>query len=142
MNENKTLEEIVSSLNIIDDTLFQKMAEEYINTKIDDGSDIAELMRIYKEQGAFDFHKFPNTSNRKLQFIGKEGGKQEMCEAVENYAKEYAKEYAKNHVKEKSLEVAKKLFQEGADFEMVLRCIEDISEEELREVYESVVGKN
>lgn len=138
MNENKTLEEIVSSLNIIDDTLFQKMAEEYINTKIDDGSDIAELMRIYKEQGAFDFHKFPNTSNRKLQFIGKEGGKQEMCEAVENYAKQYAE----NYVREKNIEMAKKLFQEGAGFGMVLRCIEDVSEEELRKVYESVVGKN
>ena len=28
MNKNKTLEEVVSSLNIIDDTLFQKMAED------------------------------------------------------------------------------------------------------------------
>ena len=57
-----------------------------------------------------------------------------MCEAVENYARGYAKE--------KSIQMAKKFFQEGAKFEMVLRCIEDISEEELREVYESVVGAN
>ena len=133
------VDRIVREMGTVSDNGLQEI---YINTKIDDGSDIAELMRIYKEQSAFDFHKFPNTSNRKLQFIGKEGGKQEMCEAVENYAKQYAKEYAKNHVKEKSMKVAKKLFQEGVDFEMVLRCIEDVSEEELLKVYESVVGNN
>ena len=46
------------------------LQEIYVNTKIDDGSDIAKLMKIYKEQREFDFEKFPKTSIRKMQFIG------------------------------------------------------------------------
>ena len=61
MYENTRAHQIAQQLNIIDDTLFQKMAEEiednglqeiYVNTKIDDGTDIAELMHKMLEKKA------------------------------------------------------------------------------------------
>lgn len=43
------------------------------NAKIDDGSDTAELMRIFKEPDAYNFEKFPRVSKRKKQFKEDEG---------------------------------------------------------------------
>ena len=106
--------------------------EIYVNTKIEDGSDTAELMRIFKEQSAYDFEKFPKTSARKQQFLKVEGGKEEMCEVVENYAKQVAEEQAERY--------ARKLFERGVSFEIVKNSIDALTEEELKEIYESVKG--
>ena len=102
--------------------------EIYVNTKIEDGSDTAELMRIFKEQGAYDFEKFPKTSVRKQQFLKVEGGKEEMCEVVENYARQVAEDHAKN------------FFENGVSLEVVKKSITNLSEERLQEIYESVKG--
>ena len=106
------------------------LQEIYVNTKIDDGSDIAELMRIYKEQSVFDFKKFPKTSNRKGQFIRHEGGKRKMCELVENYAREVAEEEAKA--------MAKRLLERGVDFDIVCQSVKILSKEELLSIYEKI----
>lgn len=104
------------------------LQEIYVNTKVDDGTDIAELMRIFKEHSAYDFKKFPKTSARKYQFLESEGGKEQMCEIVEDYAREQAAKHAR------------KFFEKGASFEMVKECIDSLSEEVLRKIYESVKG--
>lgn len=44
------------------------LREIYVNTKIDDGTDISELMKIFSNQDAYDFQKFPKTSERKQYF--------------------------------------------------------------------------
>lgn len=153
MNKKKA-EEIALSLNIIDDTHIDRTIREtgdvsdnglqeiYVNTKIDDGSDIAELMRIYKEQDTYDYEKFPHTSERKRQFIVSEGGRKEMCELVENYAKEVAEEAAKKAarkaIKKNEKVMAKKLFAKDVDFDTVLHSVENITAEELKKIYEEV----
>ena len=104
--------------------------EIYVNTKIDDGTDIAKLMHIFKEQNMYDFAKFPKISKRKKYFLEEEGGKQEMCDIVENYAKEYARE--------KEKETTRKLFENGATFELVRAAIDSLSSEELKTIYDEV----
>ena len=103
--------------------------EIYVNTKIEDGSDTAELMRIFKEQGAYDFEKFPKTSARKQQFLKVEGGKEEMCEVVENYARQVAEDHAKN------------FFENGVSLEVVKKSITNLSEERLQEIYNQVMAE-
>ena len=44
------------------------LQEIYVNTKIDDGTDIAELMKIFTVSDAYDFEKFPKVSKRKKTF--------------------------------------------------------------------------
>ena len=44
------------------------LQEIYVNTKIDDGTDIAESMHIFTDINAYDFEKFPKVSKRKKQF--------------------------------------------------------------------------
>lgn len=101
--------------------------EIYVNTKIDDGTKVADLMHIFTVKDAYDFEKFPKTSARKKQFKDGEGGEKEVCELVENYAKQVAELAAKDS--------AKRLFENGASYEMVRSSITSLSDEELQEIY-------
>lgn len=152
MQESQTVQEIVQQLNIIDDTLFQKMAEDsgfceemistilqqkvivkkvtpqnsvknlqglqeiYVNTKVDDGTDIAELMRIFTELEAYDFKKFPKVSKRKKQFAKEE----------------------KEKAEKDAMQSARKLFENGVSYEIVRASITTLSDEQLREIYQKV----
>lgn len=107
--------------------------EIYVNTKIDDGSDIADLMKIFKEQNTYDFKRFPKVSKRKKQFLKSEEVHGNMVDVVREYAKEYAKEEV--------LENAKNLFQNGASFELVYKSLKSLTEDELRKVYEECTKK-
>lgn len=102
--------------------------EIYVNTKVRDGTDISELMKIFSENDAYDFKKFPKISKRKRQFKLEEGGEGNMCEAIENFGKECAKEAV--------MESAYNLFKNGASYEIVRASINLLSDEELKEIYE------
>lgn len=104
------------------------LQEIYANTKIDDGTDVAELMYIFTKKDAYDFQKFPKVSARKKQFKESQGGQEEVCDLVENYAKECAEEAEKK--------AAKKLFENGAKYELVRASITSLSDEELKRIYE------
>ena len=108
------------------------LQEIYVNTKVDDGSSIAKLMKIYQNQSEYDFEHFPNTSTRKKYFKEEEGGKKDMCDVVKKYAKEYAEEEVKM--------VAQKLFKNGVSFEIVQESV-DLPEQILKEIYEEISSK-
>lgn len=68
--------------------------EIYVNTQIEDGSDIAELMKIFKSTKVPENSKFPRIcSGIKNLKIGK--GRVSMCAIVEEYAEKKAKVAAK-----------------------------------------------
>ena len=73
--KGKTIYHVDRTVRETGDVVDNGLQEIYVNTKIDDGSDLAELMKIYKERSVFDYQKFPKTSKRKGQFIRNEGGK-------------------------------------------------------------------
>ncbi len=58
--------------------------EIYVNTQVKDGSPVSELMTLYTEDDAYDFHKFPATSKRKYYLKNDEKGVAEMCEIMQN----------------------------------------------------------
>ena len=110
----------------------QTVQEIYVNTKINDGTDIAELMRIFTETNAYDFEKFPKVSNRKRQFKVNEGGNGEVCDLVENYARSCAERA--------TIESAKKFFENGVSYEVVRTSISNLSDEVLQGIYAEVKG--
>lgn len=59
------------------------MEEIYINTVIDDKSDVADLMKVFTENDTYNDVKFPVTSNIKRRFKTTEEGVNEMCEIIE-----------------------------------------------------------
>lgn len=119
------------------------LQEVYVNTKIDDGSDVAELMRIFKEPDVYDFEKFPKVSGRKKQFKESEGGDEIMCDLVENYAKKKAAEAAEEAVAKAAEEAVKeaknsalRLFQNGVSYDQVRSSIISLNDEELQAIYQ------
>lgn len=86
----------------------------YVNTAIDDKTEIAELMNCFL-QTKVDNPKFPKLSNRVAQFKEDEEGVREMCAIVEEYAKEYAEEYAKEYAEEYAKKRANESRREGIE---------------------------
>ncbi len=125
------VERVVKETGRICDNGFREI---YVNTKIKDGSDVSELMRIFVENDTYDFQKFPKTSKRKSQFKREEGGEGKVCEAVENYGRECAKENA--------MENAYNFFKNGASYEIVKASITSLTEEELQEIYKKANIEN
>lgn len=69
-----------------------------VNTKIDDGTDIAELMKCFM-QTEVENDKFPAISKRMKYLKHSEGGLEKMCKIMEEYAKEYLEEHAEDILK-------------------------------------------
>ena len=112
------------------------LSEVYVNTAINDGSTIAELMECFMQEQV-ENKKFPLLSSRVWYYKNEEKGVRTMCKIVEDYAKEIADEYAN----EVSLKNARKFFEKGCSLDLVLACIENIPEEILRKLYEEVMSK-
>lgn len=69
--------------NVVDNGL----REIYVNTKVDDGSTIAELMKCFMQEQV-DNKKFPFLSKSVWYYKNDEGGLEVMCQVVEDYANE------------------------------------------------------
>lgn len=63
------------------------LQEIFVNTCVDDGSDIAELMRCFIQKDVNN-PKFPVFSSRVNRFKNTEGGLHSMCELMERYMAE------------------------------------------------------
>jgi hypothetical protein len=90
-------------------------------------------MHIFTVKDAYDFEKFPKVSKRKKQFKESEGGQGEVCELVEDYGKECAEQAEKDS--------AKRLFKNGASYEMVRNSFSLLSDEELQKIYTESKGE-
>ena len=99
--------------------------EIYANTAIDDKSDIAELMQYFKNSTG-EHENFMNLCNRVKYFKESQKGVSEMCQLVEDYAKEYAKE--------SKIENIILLFKNGGTTEMALKIFPNFSAEEIEKI--------
>lgn len=61
--------------------------EVYVNTKVNDHSDVAELMEVFTKDTAYN-DKFPITSDRKRRYKQTEEGQKEMSELIEKIRNE------------------------------------------------------
>ena len=95
----KTIYHVDRVLRETGDIVDNGFHEIYVNTEIDDGTDIAALMKVLKNHQLENDKRFPKVCSRIRYF--KEGkGDSDMSDVVEEYAKEYVKEYAKDVVRE------------------------------------------
>ena len=78
--------------------------EIYVNAEIDDGTTLAEYMKILKSTNIENDERFPHICNAVKYFkVGK--GKSDVCRVVDEYAEEKSREMAK--------EIAKALICDG-----------------------------
>ncbi|MGN0153463.1 MAG: PD-(D/E)XK nuclease family transposase [Lachnospiraceae bacterium] len=78
--------------------------EIYVNAEINDGTELAEYMKLFKSPDVMDNQKYPNLCDA-VRYYKKGKGRDIMCAVVEEYAKEC--------VKEKALETAKSLIEDN-----------------------------
>ena len=62
--------------------------EIYINASADDGTDIADLMKIFTVDNEYNDERFPVTSKIKRRFKETDEGVNKMCEIIEKYKNE------------------------------------------------------
>ena len=115
--------------------------EIYVNTAIDDGTEIAKRMQYFKKSAGVH-QKFQKLSKRVQYFKESQKGVTEMCELVEEYAKKYAEEYAKKYaeeevkkaVSETEIKTALNMLKNGASVELVVKSLPSLSEQFVREL--------
>ncbi len=104
---------------VIDDGLH----EIFVNTVVDDGSDIADLMSCFTKK-QFINNKFPAVT-KQFNYLKSEGGVSAVCEIMERY------------IKEERLSAIKKMIKKGFDKELILSL--DYTEEEYDEAERSLL---
>ena len=112
--------------------------EIYVNTKVDDGSDISGLMQLFNKSNIPDDKRYPNVCNA-IRSLKEGKGRENMCEAVEKYAQQVAAKERDKTAKEREESIIK-MFQDGLDIEQVSRYISGVSREELEKLYKEVNG--
>ena len=79
------MDRIVREMDMPVDNGFQEI---YINASADDGTDIADLMKIFTVDNEYDDERFPATSKIKRRFKETDEGVNKMCEIIEKYKNE------------------------------------------------------
>ena len=79
------MDRIVREMDMPVDNGFQEI---YINASADDGTDIADLMKIFTVDNEYDDERFPATSKIRRRFKETDEGVNKMCEIIEKYKNE------------------------------------------------------
>jgi predicted transposase/invertase (TIGR01784 family) len=126
--------------------------EIYVNTAVDDKSDVAELMQYFKKSVG-EHKNFMKLCNRVKYFKESQKGVSVMCQVVEEYAKSYAEEYMKNYAEEytkryieenekKLKTTAINLLKKGVSVDIVAESIPDLSRELIEELSKNISENN
>lgn len=129
-HEGRTVYHVNRVIQETGTVVYNGFQEIYVNTTIDDGSEIAELMQYFKNS-TVTHKKFKHLSKRINYFKTVNEGVSEMCELVEEYANKRAEQVKK--------ETAENLFHNGVSIEIVTKSIPDLPPEEIMEIYEEVM---
>ena len=91
--KGKTIYHIDRVLRETGDIVDNGYYEIYVNGKVDDGSDVSELMKIFNGSDIPNNEKFPNIC-KTISGIKQGNGGEQMCSLVDEYAEKRAKRYA------------------------------------------------
>lgn len=106
--------------------------EVYVNTKVNDGSDVAELMAVFSQKDTYN-DKFPIASSKKRFFnseskeVEKMSGviqeliERERADAAKTAVIEGRREGRQEGIKQKSFTVARNMKNDGMSIDMILK---------------------
>lgn len=100
---NRPLYHVDKVLRETGETVDDGSREIFVNTAVNDGSDVSELMACFLEKHV-DNPKFPKLSNRVKELKTTEGGAQVVCEVMQKYEKIAADKAAVKATIEEALE--------------------------------------
>jgi hypothetical protein len=103
--------------------------EIYVNTAIDDGSDISELMQYFKKSIG-EHENFMKLCNRVKYFKESQEGVTSMCQVMEDYAKEVSDE----KLKANDIQMATNLLRNGVSVNIIANSIPTLTKEDIEEI--------
>ncbi len=89
LDKGKTIYHIDKVIRETNDVIDDGLTEIFVNTAVDDGTDIADLMSCFVKKEVNN-PKFPKFSSEVKKLKETEGGLNSMCELMEKYNKEAA----------------------------------------------------
>ncbi len=111
-NEGRTVYHVRNMVEETGRAVLDGLREIYVNTKHNDGSEIAELMQCLLEPVVTN-PKFPALAQELQAEKGNVKGDESMCKLVEEYAQKRAKEYGEQQKAEGLIEGRKEGIKEG-----------------------------
>lgn len=135
--ENRTIYHIDRTIRETGTVVDNGFYEVYVNTAVDDGSKKAELMQYMKDTKGV-CSDFPRISRRVKYFKEEQEGVKDMCELLEKYGIEREQEGLAEGERREAKRVAKSMFEQGMSYDIVKKCIQNLSVEELDKIYEEV----
>lgn len=132
LKKGKTIYHIDKVIRETGDVVDDGLHEIFVNTTIDDGSDIAELMSCFIKKEVKN-PKFPQLSSEVKRLKETEGGINMMSEIMEQYNREA--------VDEEKADRIEKMFRMGYSLEQVERLYDEVSKNLIEEIYASVGRK-
>lgn len=127
---NKTIYHVEKILRETGESVDDGLHEIFVNTVIDDGTDIAELMSCFTKKEVKN-SKFPALSSEVKRLKETEGGVQVVCEVMQRYIDET--------VHEERMEKIQKMIRKGYSKEDILEL--DYTEDEYAEAEAALLQK-
>ena len=123
--KGKTIYHVDRTLRETKDVVDNGLYEVYVNTQIDDSSQIAGLMKVFKSTEPVQDERFERVCSKLREY--KQGkGRSSMCKLVEDYANKKAAEAVKEmEAKARTMqcETARKAFAMGLPIESVAQLV-------------------
>lgn len=113
---SKTIYHVEKVLRETNEVIDDGLHEIFVNTVIDDGTDIAELMSCFTKKEVKN-SKFPKLSGEVKRLKETEGGVQAVCEVMQMYEKMAADEALKRD----HIEKVKQMIAEKCEKEFILK---------------------
>lgn len=120
------------TVDVITGTIIDNgLKEIYVNTAVNDGTTIAELMACFLQKQVIN-KKFPLLSARVGYFKNNEGGRKIMCKIMDDYAEEVADK--------RDIANIRNMFVNKGSLDLAIATFDHISVEIIRKIYEEVTG--
>ena len=116
------VDRVVPELNM---TVYNGFQEIYINASADDGTEIADLMKIFTVDSEYDDRRFPVTSKIKRRFKETDEGVSRMCEIIEKYKAEGREEGRE----EERYEIIANMLRDGMNVNTIARIVKMTAEQ-------------
>jgi hypothetical protein len=128
-NEQRTIYHINRVIEETGSVVDNGVHEIYVNTAIDDGSDISELMQYFKKSIG-EHGNFMKLCNRVKYFKESQEGVTNMCQVMEEYAKKVSDE----KLKANDIQTAINFLKNGVSASIVVNSIPTLTQEDVEEI--------
>ena len=132
--ENQTIYHVQRILQETGSSTENGIHEIYVNTAVNDGTDISELMQYFLDSKAEINPKFEKLSKRVVYYKETNVGVDNMSSVFEEYAEIRVQKAVKEAVKENDCTTAINMLKENAPIEFIAKVLPSLSIEKIKEL--------